>query len=1257
MEVNKFMLNRDTLLISSDTRDERVALSSIFEKNYNILQASNIHQTNILLEQNSHCISAAIIDTSSQKKFSDDELTAMSRSTKNPDIPVLAIVSTSDLCDQFVDLGMRDIIVAPYSSKLLQQQLQNLVDLNLYRLHLDQFTKEQATFLQRSNESIVDILSSIIEYRSLESGQHIFRIRHFTEVLLREVARSCPEYHLDEDTIQIIASASSLHDIGKISISDAILNKPGRLTKEERLEMQRHTTIGHHILESLAGTVDDTYLNYARQIAYCHHERWDGKGYPEGLKGDEIPICAQVVGLTDAYDALTSKRIYKSAYALDDSINMILNGECGAFSPKLLECFKQVTHTFADLAVEYRDGSNLKSNIETAPIPIRQDQPELNTLQMVQLKYQSILHYIGATVLEMDLDQWTYHVVYNPDANLRALNSVATVDDLAQIASKDLLIPDDIELMKDIVINQVPDFFQNHLRRQHHYLHVKNPTREEPLCYCITLIRIDPTNSDRRRIIMVLENVQDPDVSTRKENVDQEFLDFILSGTVDILHSVRRDSHLTLSRCSKDLVVLLGYTPEELESKYQNHMVHLIHPYDRERVFASMDEQLDESAEFVVEFRVLHKNGNYIWVLNKGKLFVEHDGQEYLYCQLLDNSKNKEMEEKLQETLERQEIILSQSENVIFECDMDGDKVHFSNKWKEMFGYDPISENLKQRLTVDSHLHPDDVQVAISMFQSLQSGSPYEEADLRIVKSDGHYLWCQIRISLQFNRFGNPEKMVGSIININETKRNEQELKNRAEQDTLTHLLNKEASKYYIDSFLDSSACREGSALIVIDLDNFKQVNDQYGHMFGDIIITHAADEIHKLFRFEDIVGRIGGDEFIVFMKNIPTLELLKTRLKSLLTVFSTTIHERVPEANLGCSIGVALYPQHGTTYHDLFRQADQALYQAKAKGKNCYQIYDANNALSMNLKKAVSTNTPIDSDQAVSFSTDKLMQHTFQQLYSSGDIEQTINTMLNLVGQQMNVSRMYIFENNTQNTHCSNTFEWCNTGISKEINHLQNLSYSLDLPEYRNNFNDQGIFYCADITTLPKQQYDIFASQGVKSMLQCAIFDRGVFRGFVGFDECNANRLWTQQQIDALLFFSEIISTFLLKKRSQDETELRAQNLTSVLENQNSWVYVINLDTFELLYVNDKAKALSPQIKEGDLCYRCIVGGDQPCPNCPALKENQEANKNHYVYNKHLNLHVHIDSSFIQWNGQKAYLVTCREKKTNEQIENAENE
>ena len=1241
------MVNRDTLLISCETYQGRVALCSIFEKNYNVLQASTLHQAIMLLGQNSRYISAAIIDLTTIQHFGAKELAEIKNTTSNPNIPILAITASTspELHDNLLELGIYDLVISPYSATCLQRRLDTIVDLNLYRIHVDKFAKEQAAFLRRSNETIVDTLSSIIEYRSLESGQHILRIRRFTELLLREVARSCPEYNLDEETIQIISSASSLHDIGKISISDSVLNKPGPLTPEERLEIQTHTTVGYRILQSLVGTVDDTYLYYAQQITYCHHERWDGSGYPEGLQGDAIPLCAQVVGLTDAYDALTSKRIYKEAYPLDESVNMILNGECGAFSPKLLECFKQVTPAFANLVMEYHDGCDLRRKTPDLPDLSHQDTSELDTLQLVQSKYQSVLHYLGTTILEIDLDQSTYHIVYNPDPLFLVLNSVLSFEHLTQVILHDLIIPDDSAAMEEVIHTHIPAFFKNRLRRQHHYFHVKNPTGGKPFLYRTTFLRIDPTDSKRRRMLLITQHVPLEDFSQNQKKLDQDFLDFVVFGALDTFYSVRRDPYLTLNRCSKDLIALLGYTPEELKTQYHNCMIELIHPFDREQVLDLMNEQLNTGNEFVVEFRVLHKSGKYLWVLNKGRVFMEDMGHEYLYCLLLDISKSKAAEEVLQETLERQAIILSQTENVIFECDMQGEEVFFSDKWKEMFGYDPISSNLKDRISTASHFHPDDVPLALATFHALQNGSSYEEVDLRIAKSNGHYLWCQIRITVQHDQLGQPLKMVGAIINIDEKKCSEQELKNRAEHDALTNLLNKDASTYYIENFLNSADCSGASPLLVIDLDNFKQVNDQYGHMFGDTIITQSADEIRKLFRSNDIVGRVGGDEFVVLMKNIPSLELLEKRLNSLIHIFSTVLHNRVPEANLGCSIGVALYPQHGTQYQELFRRADQALYQAKAKNKNCYQIYNASNMSAYSSERRAIINTPIDSDKSTIFTIDKLIQYTFQQLYSSGNIEQTIVNMLNLVGQQMNVSRTYIFENNAANTCCSNTFEWCHSGISAEINNLQNLSYETDLLHYRDNFNEQGIFYCPDIQNLPKQQYEILAPQGIKSMLQCAICDNGVFRGFVGFDECHSNRLWTQQQIDALIFFSEIISTFLLKKRVQDETEHRAQNLSSILENQNAWIYVIDPDSFELLFVNAKTKALAPEIREGTHCHRCIMHLDEPCPGCPAMDLKNQSHSAKSVFNAVLDLHVLSEATSIQWNGKPAYLITCREE------------
>lgn len=200
--------------------------------------------------------------------------------------------------------------------------------------------KRQKQRLKEINNDVIDILSTVVEFRSVESGDHIQRIKGFTKIMLKYVNEMYDDIHYSPELIDVISSASAMHDIGKVAIPDSILLKPGKLTADEFEEMKKHTTKGCEILESMANLQDESYYKYSYEICRYHHERFDGRGYPEGLKGNDIPLEAQIVSIADVYDALISKRVYKDAYSLDEAYQMILNGECGVFSPKLLECFK-----------------------------------------------------------------------------------------------------------------------------------------------------------------------------------------------------------------------------------------------------------------------------------------------------------------------------------------------------------------------------------------------------------------------------------------------------------------------------------------------------------------------------------------------------------------------------------------------------------------------------------------------------------------------------------------------------------------------------------------------------------------------------------------------------------------------------------------------------------------------------------------------------------------------------------------------------
>ena len=261
-------------------------------------------------------------------------------------IPVILI--TSEEGDEKTLLGYKlevsDFIKKPFNPDIVYRRVTNVIELYSNKRILEEKLKEQkeklesqARRLKRANQSVIDILSTTVEFRDSESGEHIKRIRVLTYLLLEKLSAYYP---LSHEEIEIIGNASAVHDIGKITIPDSILLKPGPLTPEEFAIMKTHTTQGCKILSSLPPQIqqDDTFFKYCYDICRSHHERWDGRGYPDGLKGEDIPIWAQATSLADVLDALTSKRVYKEAYSFDEAVKMIQDGKCGAFNPKLLEC-------------------------------------------------------------------------------------------------------------------------------------------------------------------------------------------------------------------------------------------------------------------------------------------------------------------------------------------------------------------------------------------------------------------------------------------------------------------------------------------------------------------------------------------------------------------------------------------------------------------------------------------------------------------------------------------------------------------------------------------------------------------------------------------------------------------------------------------------------------------------------------------------------------------------------------------------------
>ena len=289
-------------------------------------------------------ISLVLLDINMPVMDGFEVLRTMNTNHTIEDVPVIMISSddSEEAIREAYELGASDYVNRPFDAKIVYRRVSNTIKLYAKQRRLVQMVSDQIRAREKNTDVLVGVLSQIVEFRNGESGSHVRHIRIITETLLHRLMELTSRYDLTPEQQDNIPLASALHDIGKIGIDEAILNKPGRLTAEEFAVIKTHSMLGAEMLQKTESFADQPLLQTAYEIARWHHERWDGKGYPDGLKGDDIPISAQLVSMADVYDALTSERCYKKAFPHETAVQMITNGECGAFNPLLLQCLLDV---------------------------------------------------------------------------------------------------------------------------------------------------------------------------------------------------------------------------------------------------------------------------------------------------------------------------------------------------------------------------------------------------------------------------------------------------------------------------------------------------------------------------------------------------------------------------------------------------------------------------------------------------------------------------------------------------------------------------------------------------------------------------------------------------------------------------------------------------------------------------------------------------------------------------------------------------
>lgn len=1108
-------MNRDTILIVDDMKTNRMILKQLFEEEYHLLEAENGETAMELLERHCRRIAIMLLDVMMPGKNGHQVLEEMKDNGLLSEVPVIVITADQSLEAQIraFELGASDIITKPFEAYVVKRRVKNVIELYQHRHNMEELIWEQASELREANDIVIEALASAVEHRSFESGQHIRRIHLLTKVLLKEVKRTCPEYRLDDHTIDVIASASMLHDIGKIAIPDSILNKPGKLTPEEFEVMKTHTEKGCEILSNLRGMSNQEYVHYAYEICKHHHERWDGSGYPEGLSGDEIPICAQAAGLADAYDALTSDRVYKKAISPGKAAKMIAEGKCGAFSPALLSCFQRAKEKMASVQRRYTGAVEQERRVET----------------------------LGA--------------------------------------------------------------------------------------------KAEGSHSYGR----------EGEHSSYKEEVKTQAM-LIRHGIMSGIRTLRNDENFTIVYMEHGF---LGYTEKQVQESFHNEYINMIHPDDREYVKEQLTTQLKTGVNYELEYRLIDSEGRCVWMLSKGHLTVDEDGSELLSGFLVNIDRSKKIEQQLQMSLERYRIVLEQTKDIVFEWDLETDHVEYSAKAQERFGFEPISEKISRRVSSVSHIHPDDVEHFMTLIRGLRAGKRYAEMELRIADAGGNYHWFKIRGTLQFDPEGKPCKVIGILIDINNDKEKTKALKERAELDSLTKLYNKESGRRLMEKALQNCSENFSCALFVIDLDNFKMINDRYGHMFGDAVLRKIAQMFTDFFRKEDILSRIGGDEFMILLPGVGGSAQAKTIADRILSQLDSAFDSLLSGYHLSCSIGIAIAPQDGKEYNLLFQKADKAMYQAKEDGKGRSCIYKKEMEQAERGKSREHYLRESEQKRAVakrqSLSSKDLIPAVFHILSGSANATEALSAIMSEVRRMLKVNRAYVFERSDEDPYYYKTIEWCGKATLSMDEAGSGLSPQVLKAEYEKQFQNQDIIYCTDLSQMSPALAGDFQLRAAKAVFQCAIRSNGRLEGWIGFESCLEERPWNKEQIDTLSVLAEMLSFFLQSKKSQEKYRSLIKKMQNMLDNQNEWSYVIEPGTFKLLHVSKKIQDANPNARKGMICYNAFENRMTPCKDCPIKNGPNEFLHTRKVYDAKKNVWIEQKIQRISWSEQDAYLVVCQ--------------
>ena len=687
---------------------------------------------------------------------------------------------------------------------------------------------------------------------------------------------------------------------------------------------------------------------------------------------------------------------------------------------------------------------------------------------------------------------------------------------------------------------------------------------------------------------------------------------------------------------NEGLFRMLGYSRVQ-GMRYLKDIRRNVIPDDLPILEQGIEDVLKDDGVVEIEFRTVTGSGSLRWLHVRGNLYARK-GKKYTFVTIVqDITEKKSIEEELQMQAERLHILSEAEGEKIIDYNAKTDVLVLRSS--HVYGQkgEAIIANYLQQFKPDN-IFEEDIESYLEIFKGLLKSPKHDTIEFRTNRFDGEYIWYQANLTSLLGNEGYVTRIVGRLINIHEKKLKELDLLLRAEKDALTGLYNKGATVQLIKNAIEEEKVNNTlNALMIIDLDNFKEVNDTHGHAQGDKVLVDTANALSEIFKGGDIVGRIGGDEFVVFMKNINSIsnaDVLASKIENKVDYHLPTVEKDI---HVTCSIGIAIFPYHGTSYEELFNKADKAVYTAKANGKNGYRIYDAATTMAYH---GTRKNTEYNVEKGMNV-TRSIEDMVMQILYDDKVMNTALKSAIELMTVHYKFHRGYICDHEKESLPIQ--FSASGYEMGKESKEHYELRKVVSETLYE-SFKGFSIIHDYDVAAEELKYY--FKEEGIKSMLYYPLISKGEFKGAIVLENHEVVQLELEDsKVEEIRSLLRILEAHILQIGLMDRLHDFVTHI-GLFDNMDNFVYIVNTDTYELSFINKKVLMSTPNIRIGDTCYKALQHRDEPCENCIFRnldKKDPHARRTEELFNYSLRSWTRCSASWLECKEENALcLMNC---------------